>query len=332
MKDPKISVIVPVYKVEKYLERCVDSIINQTYKNLEIILIDDGSPDLCPVICDKYAEKDSRIIVIHKENGGLSDARNAGINVSCGEYIVFIDSDDFVKEKYIEKLYEAIQKDDSDLSMCGFTLVDEEGKIISTNLNNSPLVDGTMTGREVLEKYYGFNGWQYVVSWNKLYKREIFNKIRFPYGKTHEDEFVFHNIMFDCKKVSVICDKLLNYVQRDFSIMKTQTLSTKMNRCESLYNRLIFYREKGATSLLDKAVYFSFKSNFELLYDIYTTHESAQDYLEKLLYQMNDIWKNERAFLGEYSNMKFGLFKRSYKLYFLSVSLKSKLIHKKIKQ
>ena len=116
---PLISVIVPIYNVEKYLDRCVDSIINQTYKNLEIILVDDGSPDNCPQMCDDYAKKDSRIKVVHKENGGLSDARNVGMEVATGEYVSFIDSDDYISLDFYETLLETIVDNDSDIVECG---------------------------------------------------------------------------------------------------------------------------------------------------------------------------------------------------------------------
>lgn len=118
-----ISVIVPVYNVEKYSERCIESIINQTYKNLEIILVDDGSPDTCPMICDEYAKKDDRIVVIHKENGGLSDARNAGIEIAKGEYFAFIDSDDYISEEFLSKLYMSLKSNSAFMSICNFDYV-----------------------------------------------------------------------------------------------------------------------------------------------------------------------------------------------------------------
>ena len=287
-------------------------------------------PDLCPVMCDKYAERDSRITVIHKENGGLSDARNFGIDAASGEYIAFVDSDDYINENYIEKLSEAMHKDNADISLCSLLVVDEKGKKLSTDISNdSPLSNEVITGREVLERRYEFNGWYYVVVWNKLYKRDIFDTIRFPYGKVHEDEFVFHKIMYNCKRVSVINERLINYVRRDSSIMKTKNLTKTMDKSESLYNRLMFYREKDAGILIDKTAYDSFKCNYEALYNIYNTHQKVEkDCIKTLLNQMNDIWINERYCLAEYSNTKFGLLKHSFRLYFLSASLKSKFIHK----
>ena len=134
MKDnPLISVVIPIYKVEKYLCECVDSVINQTYTNLEIILVDDGSPDNCPAICDDYASKDSRIKVIHKENGGQSSARNAGIKIAKGEYISFIDSDDYVSPVYIEQLYSTLKRSGAGLSCCTYSALPQKLSNIITD-------------------------------------------------------------------------------------------------------------------------------------------------------------------------------------------------------
>ena len=127
MKNLLVSVIVPIYNVEKYLRKCVDSILNQTYKNLEIILVDDGSPDNCGNICDEYALSDSRIRIIHKKNGGLSDARNAGLDIARGNYILFVDSDDYIDETMVEKLYEALEKEKAEMSLCSFVYVNDDG-------------------------------------------------------------------------------------------------------------------------------------------------------------------------------------------------------------
>ena len=126
--NPLISVIVPVYKAEKYLDKCVQSIVNQTYKNLEIILVDDGSPDNCPEMCDEWAKKDSRIKVIHKENGGVSSARNAGLDNSFGDYIGFVDSDDFIENDFYECLYDNLVENGADISFCTFKTLDEKNR------------------------------------------------------------------------------------------------------------------------------------------------------------------------------------------------------------
>ena len=164
---PLISVIVPIYNVEKYLDRCVDSIINQTYKNLEIILVDDGSPDNCPQMCDDYAKKDSRIKVVHKENGGLSDARNVGMEVATGEYVSFIDSDDYISLDFYETLLETIVDNDSDIVECGVVKFYEDNSFDKYSddlkVTNYDTVDG-------LEGLINENPFKQHV-WNKLYNQ-----------------------------------------------------------------------------------------------------------------------------------------------------------------
>ena len=175
-----ISVIVPIYNVEKYLERCVDSIVNQTYRNLEIILVDDGSPDNCPKMCDDFAKKDSRIRVVHKKNGGLSDARNSGMKIASGECIVFVDSDDYVDCNMIAKMYDVMLKDDSDVVSCGVKWVDENGEVISEpTVDKNEILD---TNEAMIEIIIDGKLKQHV--WNKMYKTELIQDILFKKGKT----------------------------------------------------------------------------------------------------------------------------------------------------
>ena len=161
-----ISVIVPIYKVEEYLDCCIRSIINQTYSNLEIILVDDGSPDGCPEICDAWVKKDSRIKVIHKENGGLSDARNAGMVIASGEYVAFIDSDDRVESEFIQKLYNVITEHNADIAECAVSYVDENGNILRVR-NSAPITE--MGKIEALHRLVLEDG-VFQTVWNKLYR------------------------------------------------------------------------------------------------------------------------------------------------------------------
>ena len=236
-----ISVIVPVYNVEKYLSGCIESIVNQTYKNLEIILVDDGSPDRCGAICDEYAKKDERIKVIHKKNGGLSSARNAGIEISNGEYIAFVDSDDYIGRDMYEVLYNNIKKYNCDISICNFLCVDENGKNIDSMNETMPVGDGVVDSKSVL--YYKFTEtkyWYWVVAWNKLYKRNIFDNIRFEDGKLHEDEFIAHHIYFSAENVACASDALYFYVQRTDSIMSKKYSVKRLDYVEALLLRLNF--------------------------------------------------------------------------------------------
>lgn len=213
-----ISVIVPVFNVEKYLENCVTSIINQTYANLEILLIDDGSTDRSGALCDQYAGKDSRIQVIHKTNGGLSDARNVGIDHSHGNYLVFVDSDDLIHATMVERLYHALKEQDAEISLCNWVSVDERYQPLFTD-HASPIKDEVLTGEQAIKKLFMANGYYYVVAWNKLYKASLFNDVRFIYGRVNEDEFIVHRLFGQCKSIVCIQDELYYYLQRSDSIM-----------------------------------------------------------------------------------------------------------------
>lgn len=216
MESPLISVIVPVYKVENYLERCIKSIVGQTYSNIEIILVEDGSPDRCPDICDEWKKKDERIKVIHKENGGLSDARNVGIRAATGEYFVFVDSDDWVSRDFIKTLYINVYATSADICECEIirtsSEVFENGKE-EADLN--PVCYETKQALGLLIQDTIFH--QHV--WNKIYKRECLIGIPFEKGKINEDEFWTYQIFGRAKKVSKIPQKLYYYFQREESIM-----------------------------------------------------------------------------------------------------------------
>lgn len=249
---PTISIIVPVYKVEKYVEKCILSIISQTYKDLEIILVDDGSPDNCGRICDEYAEKDSRIRVIHKENGGLSDARNAGIDVAAGEYIMFVDSDDYITGNMVEILYNRIQSDNSDMALCSYEWVDESGNAIAERIDESVIKNECITSREALEKLCSDKGWYYVTAWAKLYKKSLFSNIRFPKGRLHEDEFTTYKIIAKCNKISCVEDLMYKYVQRNASIMSSMSIERQLDAAEAFSERTEFLLGKNYVDIAVK--------------------------------------------------------------------------------
>lgn len=220
----KISIIVPVYKVEKYLDRCVESIVNQTYKDLEIILVDDGSPDDCPKMCDEWAEKDERIKVVHKVNGGLTSARNAGLDVATGEYIQFVDSDDYLEKKASEILITNLQKNNADLSVGNFTYV-------GFNLKQ-PIMDSFITTKqsEVIQKLYTQGLFNFV--WNKMYKKSlILNKesIVQKYG----EDFLFNcEYLKNCNKIAYINERIYNYVANQNSIVHSFSVDCFPNHCK----------------------------------------------------------------------------------------------------
>lgn len=217
MKGELVSIIVPIYKVDQYLERCVDSIINQTYANIEIILVDDGSPDKCPILCDNYAKKDSRVKVIHKKNGGLSDARNAGLNIASGDYIAFVDSDDWIETDFVENLYRNAKKENADISIIGVTLVwDKGGKKRLSYEEGYYIFDKENAIRELLvqQKFS-------CMVCQKLYKKYIFDEVRFPVGKLYEDVAISLSTFLKAEKVVVFGKSGYNYYQRSNSIVNS---------------------------------------------------------------------------------------------------------------
>jgi exopolysaccharide biosynthesis predicted pyruvyltransferase EpsI len=253
--QPLISVIVPIHKVEPYLRKCVDSIINQTYQNLEIILVDDGSPDGCGAICDEYAEKDSRVRVIHKPNGGLSSARNAGIDIAAGEWLGFVDSDDYCMPEMYEKLYNAAKSADADMVICGYTYVDEQGLPVM-NKGFGVINDLVLTGDDALHRLCERGNAVWVTAFNKLYKYRLLNAVRFPEGRIHEDEFTIHHFFDKCNRVVSISDSLYNYVQRDSSIMSRPFTIKRLDAYYALWDRYNFFlsKEESFTSCATKTL------------------------------------------------------------------------------
>lgn len=214
-----ISVIVPVYRVEKYLPACIDSILNQTFTDFELILVDDGSPDRCPEICDETAKRDARVRVIHQANAGLSAARNAGIEAAHGAWLSFVDSDDYIAPQFYEKLYQTAQRTDADCVMCSVQNVDESGKPIDSALMR--VADEVKTGREVLRKIGRDDVTPYLTAWNKLYRRKLFNTLRYPAGRQNEDVFVFAELFCQVQRAVCVAEPLYFYRKRIGSIMNS---------------------------------------------------------------------------------------------------------------
>lgn len=238
-----ISIIIPVYKVEKYLEKCIQSVINQTYENLQIILVDDGSPDNCGKICDEYAKKDHRIEVIHKSNGGLSDARNKGLEIAKGEYIGFVDSDDYIEADMYEVLYNLLKQYNADVSICNFYTV-SQGKISIKNADNGI---NEYNRIEILKEILLDKNIQ-SYAWNKLYKKELFDEIKYPIGKKYEDIGTTFYLLEKCNKVVVTGKSEYYYINRQDSIVNNVTESTITDYIELIMQRYD-YIEKNIKEL-----------------------------------------------------------------------------------
>lgn len=234
-----ISVVVPIYNVERYLDTCIKSIISQSYNNIEIILVDDGSKDNCSKICDDFKQQDSRIKVIHKSNGGLSDARNAGMKKATGEYIMFIDSDDYIFPGYIEYLYDLIKTNNADISVCQVVEIDENGEIIEEKgIPDTKIVEGTYNCiREFTE-----NTSIDTPAWRKLYRKSLFsnNCIQYPVGRLHEDVFTTHKLILHSNRIAIGSKALYGYRIRAGSIVNSSFTTRHM---DYLYGSIERYKD-----------------------------------------------------------------------------------------
>lgn len=262
-----ISVIVPVYKVEKYLTSCVTSLMAQSYRNLEIILVDDGSPDRSGDLCDTLAAQDERIVVIHKPNGGLSDARNAGIETAKGDYLFFLDSDDTIHEETLEILWKNLKENQVDISVCSY-LAYFEGEDIDTVLPEQSIEK--MSNIEALWKMFDpeYNV-QMIICTNKLYKKALWDTIRFPIGKIQEDEFTTYKLIYKAKTIVYTDLKMYYYLQRSDSITGTGKMSRKnLQVFDAFSERATFFEKEGLKEL-------SARSNQQSLNRMIVTYQKA---------------------------------------------------------
>ncbi len=286
MKD-LISIIVPVYKVEPYLDSCVESLVNQTYENLEIILVDDGSPDNCGAMCEAWAARDPRVRVLHKENGGLSDARNCGLAAAKGDYIGFVDSDDYVDATMYQCLYEDMQRQGSDISACGVLQVWDDGTTKSfigvgcQVLNNHEAMEALLQETFLKQPV-----------WYKLYKKEVVEGILFAKGKCHEDVFWTYQPIARAKKVSVFDTPLYFYRQRSGSIMGEPFSKKRLDAIEG-YEQRIAFLEQHYPDLADRARVDTF---FVLLYFAQQALRTGVD--PALMQSMKDMAKRLRPTRG----------------------------------
>lgn len=282
MRDPCISVIVPVYKVEAYLSRCVDSILCQTFRDIEVILIDDGSPDRCGNMCDGYAKQDRRVHVIHKSNGGLSSARNAGLEQTHGRFISFVDSDDWIDADMLELLYNTLQRHNAQIAECSYRRIYADRICEETSCSAACMEGDSLFALE------GMLDWKYFkpVVWNKLYARSVIGDIRFPVGKLHEDEFTTYKFFYHAHKLVYADISKYNYnCTRTDSITNTRFDENHLDGCFALRERIDFFREHGITSLEEKMNNIYLWTTLDHLQRAY--HEGLQgEKVQKLLAQL----------------------------------------------
>ena len=258
MKKDLISIIVPIYNVEQYLKKCVDSLVNQTYKNIEILLIDDGSTDSSGKIADELANKDDRIKVFHKKNGGLSDARNYGIEKASGKYLSFIDSDDYVSYKMMEILHKNIIDNNCDVSICSYLEFLNEDEIFNDYNNEKIMLYNSEEAIKCLFSDCSFGNF----AWNKLYKKELFDEIRYPKGYKMEDIGTTYKIFYKSKKIVYSDFKLYYYFQRQNSILHKIDNKLMQDKFDLEYERYVFINNVYADMIESK--YYFFKNGVML--------------------------------------------------------------------
>lgn len=251
-----ISIIVPIYNVEQYLDKCIKSIQCQTYDNLEIILVDDGSPDQCGDICERYAKEDDRIRVIHKKNGGLADARNHGLEIATGDYIAFVDSDDYIHPQMYERMMKVAIEENSDIVICDWKKVLPNENDSFEKLNSDKYQLQNVDGKKIQYLYFEEPDSRitYTVAWNKLYAKEIFQGRRFPTGKVHEDEFVTFKTLYDAKKIVYLQEALYFYLMRDASIMGKFNVK-RFDIFDAYAEKIAFFSSKGEKELASKTYF-----------------------------------------------------------------------------
>lgn len=300
---PLISVIIAAYKIEDYLGICLESIQKQTYSNLEIIVVNDGSPDSCHEIAMNHAKNDHRIKVVDKENGGLSDARNAGLNIAKGEYIVIVDGDDSLSKDMIQIMYDKITQEQADLCICNIQVVDEEYKPID-KMALPQIKNEVLSQDEMYEKLVQTPNWFYVVAWNKLYKRDIFDKVRYCKGKIHEDELAIHHIIGCCNRIVTVENRLYNYVQRKNSITHNGYKVQQLDIVEAFLNRADYFLKHNQnerafrmlvrmrTFLLDGCIALRKNMSIEAMERIQELYQGYCDVFNRI--ELNDIHSDKK--------------------------------------
>lgn len=281
-----VSIIIPVYNIEAYLERCIASAVNQTYPNLEIILVDDGSSDRSPQICDEWAAKDSRIKVIHQKNSGVSVSRNTGLTHATGSYILQLDSDDYMAPFAVERLLKTAQSTEAELVICNFVRGTEDHYCFPEDSN--PKVTITDAPSTLAQIYNGEkDALRYTVPWCKLYQKELLDGITYPVGKIFEDIYITHTIIDKCRKIALLEEALFYYYRRENSIMNAVFSFQKLDYLQALVNRVHFFEKRSMKDLQQKAydeLLHSLVWEYSRTRDLLNS-KSGMDYVMELFHQ-----------------------------------------------
>lgn len=284
----KISIIVPVYNVEKYFKNCIESILNQTFKDFELILVNDGSTDSSGDICNEYAKKDDRIKVIHQGNKGQASARNRGLDIARGKYIGFVDSDDTIHPRMYEILYKSIKDSYSKIVISNYKDVYNQDNLEYDDIKDIKMDE--INNIDIINRLYDSEVWTLlVVPWNKLYSREIFDGVRYPEGRIIEDEAIIHELLYKSKKLLYIDIKLYNYLHREGSTTSNKSLKKKIDWILALSDRMKFLNKVGLDNIYNKTTIIYINTFFKT----YNSLIESNDYDKLLLNKLrNDFISN----------------------------------------
>ena len=297
-----VSIVIPIYNVENYLEKCLDSVIHQSYSNIEIILINDASPDNSIEICEKFQNIDPRIIVVNKTNNeGISAARNTGLDICKGQYITFIDGDDYIAEKYIEILYNGIKQEKAKIAVGNIKKTDiHTVHNLDYNLHEKTFLN--ISSYDAVKNMYSkeediFN--LYVLVTGKLYDKSLFENLRFPIGKVHEDEFLNYRLYFLAVNIAYCKIDLYYYVQRANSFTSTKYTIDKISKIESLEERCIFFRELALEELYKYSIYALY---CQILFNIYSVKKYYPE-AHQIIFELNKKLKVVKNEINKKSNL-----------------------------
>lgn len=284
----KVSVIVPVYNVEKYIDRCVQSLFDQVYENIEIVLINDGSTDRSGEMCDEYAKKDSRVKVLHQEYNGVADARNKGVAMATGEYIIFLDGDDEADKEYVSKLYTTLKENDLDIAQCCLLRIRNGEPINKLEVKEGVRI---FNGMEMQMKTFDRDRYFCNVVCGKLFKKELFEGLSFPYGRINEDESMIYLLTFKSERVGIIDDYLYYYHYNGDSITEKKYNIHRLDAFYMLEEKFAFYKERGLDAFANKVAneYFSQMS----IVFCHKKEEIADDY-NAIKKKAREIYKKDR--------------------------------------
>lgn len=287
-----ISIVIPVYNVEKYLSKCLNSIRKQTFKNLDVILIDDGSTDRSGKICENYCKKDSRFRVIHQENRGQAAARNLALDIAKGKYVCFVDSDDYIEETMIEKLYNSITNDNADIAICGYNRVNEMGELTKTFLpfHSERILSKQEAVLEVLKDTHLFS-----FLWDKIFKKELFEDVKFPENKLFEDVATVYKVIQKAEKIKAIPLALYNYVERSSSTIASYSDKRFQDQLESFYGQKKFAKKYHYNEAIPWINYHITETKRRILYWYITTEK--KDKIKTIIKELKKEYRGELIFI-----------------------------------